>query len=63
MFVHFITLRVVLIKFAVLSFLQLVQRDGRPAKLRRRDPDHKKLIKSDLVYLEDSPDYCEVNTE
>ncbi|CAD7076966.1 unnamed protein product [Hermetia illucens] len=45
------------------SHVKLVQRDGRPAKLRRRDPDHKKLIKSDLVYLEDSPDYCEVNTE
>lgn len=39
--------------------LQLVERDGKAAKLRRRDPELKKLIKSDLVYLDESPDYCE----
>ncbi len=39
--------------------LQLVERDGKASKLRRRDPELKKLIKSDLVYLDESPDYCE----
>lgn len=38
---------------------QLVERDGKATKLRRRDPELKKLIKSDLVYLDESPDYCE----
>lgn len=46
-----------------LRAFQLIERDGRPSKLRRRDPDFKKLIKSDMVYLEDSPDYCERNDE
>ena len=43
--------------------IQLIDRIGKTPKLRRRDPDHKKLIKSDLVYIEDSPDYCEKNEE
>lgn len=43
--------------------LQLVEREGKTPKLRRKDPDLKKLIKSDLVYLEESPDYCERNDE
>lgn len=42
---------------------QLIERDGRVSKLRRRDPQYKKLIKSDLVYLEDSPDYCDRDDE
>ncbi|KAG4071536.1 hypothetical protein HA402_011690 [Bradysia odoriphaga] len=41
------------------SYVKLVERDGKAAKLRRRDPELKKLIKSDLVYLDESPDYCE----
>lgn len=41
------------------DIFQLVERDGKASKLRRRDPELKKLIKSDLVYLEESPDYCE----
>lgn len=49
--------------FYVLCPFQLVERDGKSAKLRRKDPDHKKLIKSDLVYSEDSPDYCERSLE
>lgn len=42
---------------------QLIERDGRVSKLRRRDPQYKKLIKSDLVYLDESPDYCDRDDE
>lgn len=45
------------------SLVKLVEREGRPWKLRPKDPDHKKLIKADLVYFDDSPDYCERNDE
>ncbi|XP_055324287.1 protein Wnt-1-like [Sitodiplosis mosellana] len=45
------------------SHVKLIERDGRVSKLRRRDPQYKKLIKSDLVYLEDSPDYCDRDDE
>ncbi len=41
----------------------MVQRDHKPSKLKPRDVDHKKLIKADLVYIEESPDYCERNDE
>lgn len=47
----------------VFILIQLIERDGRVSKLRRRDPQYKKLIKSDLVYLEDSPDYCDRDDE
>ncbi|XP_055382776.1 protein Wnt-1-like [Condylostylus longicornis] len=43
------------------SLVKVVERDGKPSKLRRRDPLMKKLVKSDLVFLEESPDYCEPN--
>lgn len=51
------------IKWVSDARLQLIERDGKPSKLRRRDPDLKKLIKSDMVFLEESPDYCERNDE
>lgn len=52
-----------MVRFKLYLFFQLIERDGRISKLRRRDPQYKKLIKSDLVYLEESPDYCDRNDE
>lgn len=44
------------------SHVKLVERRrGRPKKLRAISPDLKKPNKTDLVYLDDSPDYCEKN--
>lgn len=45
------------------SHVKMVQREHKPSKLKPRDIDHKKLIKADLVYIEESPDYCERNDE
>lgn len=45
------------------SHVKLTEREGKTPKLRRMDPERKKLRKTDLVYLEDSPDYCERNDE
>lgn len=41
------------------SHVKFVER--RKKKLRAVSPDMKKPIKTDLVYLDDSPDYCEKN--
>lgn len=44
------------------ALVRLAQRGGRrPARLRPARPDLKRPNKTDLVYLEDSPDYCEKN--
>jgi len=44
------------------ALVRLAQRGGRrPARLRPARPDLKRPNKTDLVYLEDSPDYCERN--
>ncbi|XP_043670118.1 protein Wnt-1-like isoform X2 [Vespula pensylvanica] len=44
------------------ALVRLAQRGGRkPARLRPAQPDLKRPNKTDLVYLEDSPDYCERN--
>ncbi|XP_034940734.1 protein Wnt-1-like [Chelonus insularis] len=44
------------------ALVRLVQRgDRRPARLKPARPDLKRPNKTDLVYLEDSPDYCERN--
>ncbi|XP_011156200.1 protein Wnt-1 [Solenopsis invicta] len=44
------------------ALMRLAQRGGRrPARLRPARPDLKRPNKTDLVYLEDSPDYCERN--
>lgn len=44
------------------SHVKLVERRrGRLKKLRAISPDLKKPNKTDLVYLDDSPDYCEKN--
>ncbi|KAK2583947.1 hypothetical protein KPH14_001206 [Odynerus spinipes] len=44
------------------ALVRLSQRGGRrPARLRPAQPDLKRPNKTDLVYLEDSPDYCERN--
>ncbi|KAH0560487.1 hypothetical protein KQX54_005184 [Cotesia glomerata] len=44
------------------ALVRLVQRgERRPARLRPARPDLKRPNKTDLVYLEDSPDYCERN--
>lgn len=44
------------------SHVKYVERKrGRIKKLRAASPDFKKPNKTDLVYLDDSPDYCEKN--
>lgn len=44
------------------ALVRLAQRGGRkPARLRPARPDLKRPNKTDLVFLEDSPDYCERN--
>lgn len=44
------------------ALVRLAQRGGRrPARLRPARPDLKRPNKTDLVYLEESPDYCERN--
>ena len=45
------------------ALVRLAQRGSgrKPARLRPARPDLKRPNKTDLVYLEDSPDYCERN--
>lgn len=44
------------------ALVRLVQRgERRPARLKPARPDLKRPNKTDLVFLEDSPDYCERN--
>lgn len=44
------------------ALVRLAQRGGRKGpRLRPARPDLKRPNKTDLVYLEDSPDYCERN--
>lgn len=42
---------------------QMMRKDGKPPKLRPKEMDQKKLMKTDLIYLTESPDYCERNDE
>lgn len=41
----------------------MMRKDGKPPKLKPKEADHKKLMKTDLIYLTESPDYCERNEE
>ena len=43
--------------------LQIIRKDGKPPKLKPKEADHKKVMKTDLIYLSESPDYCEKNEE
>lgn len=40
---------------------QPVENKGVIKKLKRKDSQYKKVNKSDLVYIAESPDYCEEN--
>lgn len=42
-------------------YSQPVENKGVIKKLKRKDSQYKKVNKSDLVYIADSPDYCEEN--
>lgn len=44
-------------------YLQMMRKDGKPPKLKPKETDQKKLMKTDLIYLTESPDYCERNEE
>jgi wingless-type MMTV integration site family 3 protein len=45
------------------ALVKPVEKDGKIIKLRRKDAQFKKINKFDLIYLGDSPDYCEENDE
>ena len=45
------------------ALVKPVEKDGRIIKLRRKDAQFKKINKFDLIYLGESPDYCDENEE
>nr|XP_029728406.1 protein Wnt-1-like [Aedes albopictus]XP_029728407.1 protein Wnt-1-like [Aedes albopictus] len=47
--------------FDAAALVKPVENKGVIKKLKRKDSQYKKVNKSDLVYIADSPDYCEEN--
>ncbi|XP_055706947.1 protein Wnt-1-like [Phlebotomus papatasi] len=45
------------------SHVKFISRGAKPPKLKPKELDHKKIMKTGLVYLEESSDYCERNEE
>lgn len=41
----------------------MMRKDNKLPKLKPKESDQKKLMKTDLIYLTESPDYCERNDE